>query len=87
MKPRIALLILWLALAAAPGFGQGCAMCASGAHAAGDKAQKALNRAIAVLMVSTVGMIGGLALLVYKRRNSGQDSNQDEASDQRCPRP
>ena len=77
--------VLWLALAAAPAFGQGCAMCATGAHAAGAKAQKALNRAIGVLTVTTLGMIGGLALLVIKNRNHGQELQDDETTDPGTP--
>ncbi len=81
MKRKAAAAALWLALAATPAFGQGCAMCYTGAHAAGAKAQKALNRAIGVLMVTTLGMIGGLALLVFKNRNSGQELPNDETTD------
>ena len=79
MKSRVAALSLWLALAVVPAFGQGCAMCYTGANAAGEKAQKAMNRAIGVLMVTTIGMIGGLAVVVYKTRNGGQDSIEDES--------
>lgn len=81
MRRRTAATALWLALVAAPAFGQGCAMCYTGAHAAGAKAQKALNRAIGVLMVTTLGMIGGLTVLVIKTRNSGQDLPNDETID------
>ena len=56
-------------------------MCYTGAHAAGAKAQKALNRAIGVLMVTTLGMIGGLALLVIRNRNSGQELPDHETTD------
>ncbi len=76
---------LWLALASAPAFGQGCAMCWTGANAAGKKAQTALNRAIGVLMVTTLGMIGGLALLVFKNRNSGQELPDHETTDPGTP--
>ena len=85
MKRRAAAAALWLALAAAPAFGQGCAMCYTGAHAAGEKAQKALNRAIGVLMVTTLGMIGGLALLVIKNRNSGQEPQDHATTDPGTP--
>ena len=80
MKRRSAAVALWLALAAAPAFGQGCVMCVAGVHNAGEKAQKAMNRAIGVLMVTTIGMIGGLAILVYKTRNGGQDPIEDETT-------
>ena len=85
MKKRAAGIALWLALAAAPAFGQGCAMCYTGAHAAGAKAQKALNRGIGVLMVTTLSMIAGLALLVFRTRNSGQDLHHDAATDPGSP--
>ena len=85
MNRRLAAVTLWLALAAAPAFGQGCAMCYTGAHAAGAKAQKALNRAIGILMVTTLGMIGGLAVLVIKNRNSGQELQNDETTDSGTP--
>jgi hypothetical protein len=81
MKRRLAAVALWLALASVPAFGQGCAMCYTGAHAAGAKAQKALNRGIGALMLTTLSMIGGLALLVYRQRNSGQDPTTDDATD------
>ena len=80
MRSRTVAIGLWLALAAAPAFGQGCAMCYAGVHNAGEKAQKAMNRAIGVLMVTTIGMIGGLAVVVYKNRNGGQDSIEDETT-------
>jgi len=60
-------------------------MCYTGAHAAGAKAQKALNRAIGVLMATTLGMIGGLALLVFKNRNSGQELPDHETTDPSIP--
>lgn len=81
MSRRLAGVALWLALAVSPAFGQGCAMCYTGAHAAGAKAQKALNRGIGALMFTTLSMIGGLALLVYRTRNSGQDPTNDETTD------
>jgi hypothetical protein len=81
MNRRLAHVAMWLVLSAAPAFGQGCAMCYTGAHAAGAKAQIALNRGIGALMVTTLSMIGGLALLAYRTRNSGQDPTTDEATD------
>ena len=87
MRRPAAAAVLWLALASLPAFGQGCAMCYTGAHAAGEKAQKALNRAIGVLMVTTLGMIGGLTLLVFKNRNSGQEFPDDETTDRGATSP
>ncbi len=82
---RAATLALWLVLLGVPAFGQGCAMCWTTANSAGHKAEVALDRAIGVLMATTLGMIGGLAVIVYKSRNSGQDPANDEATDSGSP--
>ena len=81
MKRRAAVIALWLTLVAAPAFGQGCAMCWTGANAAGKKAQRALNNGITLLLATTVGMMGGLAALVIWNRNGGQGSLNDENTD------
>ena len=69
MKLRLASLTLLLALAAAPAFGQGCAMCYTGAAAAGEKSQKALDRAVLVLLLPAVTMLVGFVgiAFVYRR--------------------
>ena len=58
-----------LTVAAAPAFGQGCVMCSTGAHAAGEKAERSLLHGVVVLLVPPVGMMAGLVgLAFYYRR-------------------
>ena len=74
MKLRFATLgILWL-LWVAPAFAQGCAMCYSTAAAATHDAQKAINRAVIVLLVPPVGiMTAGIGMAVrYSRKRDQQ---------------
>jgi hypothetical protein len=52
---------LSLALWAAPAFSQGCAMCYTSALGASPRGQRALSRAVIVLLLPPVGM---MALLV-----------------------
>jgi hypothetical protein len=69
MKLRLAsLVLLLLALAVAPAFGQGCAMCYTGAAAAGQKSQLALNRAVLVLLVPAVTMLVGFVGIAFAYR-------------------
>jgi hypothetical protein len=72
MKRHLATLTLLLALSAAPAFSQGCAMCYSSAKGAGAKGQQALTRAVLVLLLPTLSLIGGMVGLTYKYRNSHQ---------------
>ena len=73
MRRCLALLVLLLGLWTAPAFAQGCAMCYTGAEASGQKAQKALSRGVAMLMVTTMGLMVGLAGMAYRFRNGRDD--------------
>ena len=64
MKCRLATLALLLA-AALPAMGQ-CAMCYESASAASQKGQKAVTRAIGVLLLPTLGMMVGLVTLAVR---------------------
>jgi predicted histidine transporter YuiF (NhaC family) len=76
MKLRLASLALLLALTVAPAFGQGCAMCYTGAAAAGQKSQLALNRAVLVLLIPAVTMLVGFVGMAFVyRRERENDSN------------
>jgi hypothetical protein len=72
MKLRLASLGLLLTLWAGPAFAQGCAMCYSTAAAATKDAQKAINRAVIVLLVPPVGIMTagiGMAIRYSKKRD------------------
>jgi hypothetical protein len=65
----VALITLW----AMPAFSQGCAMCYASAKGASTDSQRALTRAVLVLLLPTLTLIGGMVGLVYKFRNSNQE--------------
>lgn len=75
MKRRLAALVLFLFLEAGPALGQGCAMCYSTAAAASKDGQRAINRAVIVLLVPPVGFMTlgvGMAFWYGKKRDHDQ---------------
>ncbi|MGA9977939.1 MAG: hypothetical protein WBQ08_04835 [Candidatus Sulfotelmatobacter sp.] len=78
-KFRFAILFLLVALYSAPAFAQGCAMCRANAKATPKEAQRAINRAIFVMLAPPVGimLVGfGFAVQYGKRRDR---ENEDKA--------
>ncbi|HEX4782976.1 MAG TPA: hypothetical protein VH350_01465 [Candidatus Sulfotelmatobacter sp.] len=76
-KFRLALLLLLMALWTAPAWSQGCAMCYANAKATPKDAQRALNKAIFVMLAPPVGiMLFGFAFAVrYGKRRDRENDN------------
>jgi len=79
-KLRCALVALILAIGITPAFAQGCAMCVANAKATPKEGQRALNRAILVMLAPPVGiMVFGFTFAIRygKRRDRENDDSRD----------
>ena len=71
----VGLLCLW----AVPAFAQGCAMCYSSASAASKDGQKAISKAVAVLVAPPLGVMTlGVGLAFRYGRKRDQEQNLDD---------
>jgi len=79
-KLAIALLFLWATTCAVPAFGQGCAMCRANAQATPKDGQRAINRAIFLMIVPPIAAVTlGTGLIVrYARRRDRENERQSE---------
>jgi hypothetical protein len=80
MKLRLATLVLFLLLWAAPAFGQGCAMCYSNATGTTKEGQRAISRGVIVLLAPPIGFMifgAGLAFRYGKKRDDEQGAEDD----------
>ena len=73
---RAVVLVMVVCICTIPALGQGCAMCNANARSTPKEGQRAINRAILVMLVPLVGfmVVGvGLAFRYGKKRDQDQD--------------
>ncbi len=75
------ILLLMLALWTAPALAQGCAMCRANAKATPKEGQRAINRAIFLMILPPIGAVTlGTTLIVRYARNRDRENEQEPDS-------
>jgi hypothetical protein len=72
----LGLFLICGALCGVPAFGQSCAMCKANAQATPKEGQRAINRAIVIMLVPPLGILSlgvGFAFRYGKRRDAEND--------------
>ena len=78
---QLAVLVGLLCLWAVPAFAQGCAMCYSTASATSKDGQRAIGKAVAVLVAPPLGVMTlGVGLAFRYGRKRDQEKNLDDDS-------
>jgi hypothetical protein len=75
---RLGFLFVVLALCTAPAFAQGCAMCNANAKATPKEGQRAINRAIFVMLAPPVAiMLFGFTFAIRYGKQRDRENNAD----------
>ena len=71
--------LLLVALGNVPAFAQGCALCRANAKATPKDGQRAINRAVFVMLLPPVGIMvfGFVAAVRYGKRRDEENQDQD----------
>ncbi|MGE0405967.1 MAG: hypothetical protein AB7O65_06690 [Candidatus Korobacteraceae bacterium] len=76
MRRMLSILALGMALSSSPAFGQGCAMCWTSANGADSGGKRALNRAVTMLLVPTLGLMAGFVVLAVRYGKRDDDPGE-----------
>jgi hypothetical protein len=70
MKSTLLKLTVAVLLSAGALHGQGCVQCATSAHGAGQRGERALLKGMMFLLVPSIAILCGIGVVVYRNRNA-----------------